>query len=126
LRSFEAVFSPLDTDGLPKRLWNRETGQIDPSVAKAWEDYDIALVIERDWQRLAPHLAGKVHITMGTLDTFYLEGATELLAERLKQLGSDAQITMVEGGNHGSLLTPAYFNRVRREMSETFWKRHRK
>jgi hypothetical protein len=122
LRSFEAVFSPLDEDGLPMRLWNRETGEINPAVAKAWEKYDIGLVLKRDWQRLGPLLAGKLHITMGTLDTFYLEGATRLLSERLQRLGSDAQVTMVAGANHGSLLTPAYYTRVRREMSEAFWK----
>ncbi len=43
LSSFEAVFSPLDQDGLPRKLWNRDTGVIDPEVAKAWEAYDIRL-----------------------------------------------------------------------------------
>jgi hypothetical protein len=60
---------------------------------------------------------------MGTLDTFYLEGATRLLADRLKELGSDADVTFVEGANHSSLLTPDYFARVRKEMSEAFRKR---
>jgi hypothetical protein len=63
---------------------------------------------------------------MGTLDTFYLEGATILLADRLKELGSDAEVTIVEGASHSSLLTPEYFARVRREMSEVFRKRYRK
>jgi hypothetical protein len=124
LRSFEAVFSPLDEQGLPKRLWNRDTGQVDSAVAKAWEKYDVSLILKRDWPRLKPLLSGKLHVTMGTLDTFYLEGATRLLADRLKELGSDAQVTFVEGANHGSLLTPDYFARVRREMSEAFLREH--
>jgi pimeloyl-ACP methyl ester carboxylesterase len=124
LRSFEAVFSPLDAAGLPRRLWNRETGQVDPKVAKMWERYDISLILKRDSRRLKLQLAGKLHVTMGTLDTFYLDGATRMLAERLKELGSDAQITFVEGASHGSLLTPAYYSRVRREMSATYWKHH--
>jgi pimeloyl-ACP methyl ester carboxylesterase len=126
LRSFEAVFSPLDESGLPKRLWNRETGTVDRSVAKTWERYDISLVIERDWQRLKPLLAGKLHVTMGTLDTFYLEGAAMLLARRLKELGSDAEVNLIEGASHGSVLTPAYYSQVRREMSDAFWKHHGK
>ncbi|MEX2139788.1 MAG: hypothetical protein WD894_11040 [Pirellulales bacterium] len=126
LRSFEAVFSPVDEAGLPKRLWDRDSGQVDPAVAKAWEPYDISLVLHRDWPRLKPIVAGKLHITMGTLDTFYLEGATRLLADRLKELGSDAKVTLVEGASHGSLLTPAYFARVRREMSEAYWRHHGK
>jgi pimeloyl-ACP methyl ester carboxylesterase len=124
LRSFEAVFSPLDESGLPKQLWNRQSGQIDPAVAKAWRRYDLSLALERDWPRLKPRLAGKLHVTMGTLDTFYLDGATRMLAKRLNELGSDAQITFVEGASHGSLLTPAYYSRVRREMSATYRKHH--
>src|SRR5205085_271026 len=34
LHSFEAVFSPRGTDGKPLRLWNRQTGAIDPAVAR--------------------------------------------------------------------------------------------
>ena len=54
LGSFEAVFSPLGPDGQPRKLWNRDTGAIDPEVAKAWEAYDIRLILERNWPELAP------------------------------------------------------------------------
>lgn len=124
LRSFEAVFSPLDKDGLPRRLYDRKTGQVDPEVAKSWQKYDISLKLEREWEKLGPKLAGKIHVTMGTLDTFYLEGATLLLAERLKKLGSDAKITIVEGADHRTVIDKAYLRCVRREMSEAFWREH--
>lgn len=120
LRSFEAVFSPLDEQGLPQRLWDRQTGRIDPAVAQAWQRYDIRLVIERDWARLAPLLAGKLHIFTGELDTFFLEGAVRRLAASLHALDSDAQIEIVPGKDHGSLLTPELFARIRREMSAAF------
>ena len=77
LRSFEAVFSPLGPDGRPRRLWDRTTGAIDPETARAWEAYDIRLVLERNWKTLGPKLAGKLHVVTGDLDTFYLEGAVE-------------------------------------------------
>ena len=54
LRSFEAVFSPLGPDGRPRRLWDRADGTIDPAVARAWEAYDIRLVLERNWPTLGP------------------------------------------------------------------------
>jgi acetyl esterase/lipase len=120
LRSFEAVFSPLDADGLPRRLWDRASGQIDPEVAKAWQAYDIRLKIERNWQALAPKLRGKLHITTGGLDTFYLEGAVERLADSLRQLGSDAQITFVPGADHTTVLTPDYFRQARQQMSAAY------
>ncbi len=124
LHSFEAVFSPRGVDGKPLRLWNRETGAIDPAVAKAWENYDIRLVLERNWPSLGPRLAGKLHVFMGDADTFYLEGATKLLKESLANLGSDAVIEIVPDKNHSNLLTPELRDRLRREMSETFLKHH--
>ncbi|MDZ4820098.1 MAG: alpha/beta hydrolase-fold protein [Planctomycetota bacterium] len=124
LRSFEAVFSPLDKQGLPARLWDRKTGVVDPLVAKAWERYDIRLKLKRDWKQLAPLLAGKIHIQVGTEDTFYLDGATRLLAEELKALGSDAKIEFIDGADHGQVLTRAYHRRCREEMSALFRKHH--
>lgn len=53
---------------------------------------------------------------MGDLDTFYLEGATRLLAESLKKLDSDAVVEMHAGHDHGSLLTPQLMGRLRAEM----------
>ena len=117
LRSFEAVFSPLDTNGQPQKLWDRRTGQIDPAVAKAWEKYDIRLQLERNWKTLEPLLRGKLHITVGTLDTFYLESSVLSLAHTLKRLGSDAEITIVPGADHSTVLTSEYYHRVRRQMT---------
>lgn len=124
LRSFEAVFSPLGQDGLPRRAWDRTTGQLDPAVIKAWEAYDIRLKLERNWTELGPKLSGKLHIMTGQLDTFYLEGAVERLAGSLKRLGSDAEIEVLPGADHGSLLTPELYARIRRQMTVTYQNSH--
>ena len=92
LRSFEAVFSARDAHGQPARCWNRSTGQIDPATVEQWKAYDIGLYLEQNWPTLKAQLAGKIHIVMGDLDTFYLNGATRKLDERLTALGSDAVI----------------------------------
>jgi hypothetical protein len=120
LRSFEAVFSPLGPDGQPRKLWDRATGQIDPDVARAWQAYDIRLQIEGHWQKLQPLLAGRVHITVGDHDTYYLNGSVEKLAEILSQLGSDAEVTFLAGRGHSDLLTAEFYHTVRRQMSEQF------
>jgi hypothetical protein len=120
LESFEAVFGPRGEDGRPKRLWDRNSGVLDPAVAKAWEAYDINLFLERNWTTHAPKLQGKIHIFMGEHDTFYLEGATRLVGETLKKLGSDAVVEIHPGKDHGSLLTPELRTRIRTEMSEAF------
>lgn len=124
LHSFEAVFSPRGPDGKPLRLWNRQSGEIDAAVAKAWERYDIRLVLERNWPALGPRLADKLHVFMGDADTFYLEGATRLLKESLEKLGSDAVVEIVPDKNHSNLLTPELRDRIRREMAESFLKHH--
>jgi hypothetical protein len=125
LRSFEAAFSPRGPDGLPLKLWDRTTGRIDPAVAKAWEPFDIRLKLERNWQQIEPKLRGKLHITTGSLDTFYLDGAVAQLATSLKQLGSDAEVTILAGESHSSLLTPEFFRKMRREMTASYLKHHR-
>jgi hypothetical protein len=126
LRSFEAVFSPRGGDGQPLRLWDRTTGQVDPRIAEAWKAYDIRLKLEQDWDRLRPLLAGKLHIWTGELDTFYLEGAVRLLKSSLAALGSDAEITIVPRRDHATILSADLMATIRRQMSEQFWKYHRR
>src|SRR5207249_7040106 len=118
LGSFEAVFSPLDRDGRPRKLWNRSTGALDPEVARAWELYDIRLVLERNWPRLGPKLKGKLHVITGELDTFYLEGAVKLLKESLAKLGSDAVVEMIPNRDHSTVLDVKLAERLDREMQE--------
>jgi hypothetical protein len=125
LRSFEAVFSPLGPDGLPRKLWDRTTGRIDAEVAKAWEPFDIRLKLERNWPQLEPKLRGKLHVTTGSLDTFYLDGAVVQLADSLKRLGSDAEVTVLAGESHSSLLTPEFFRKMRRQMTAKYREHHR-
>ncbi|NUQ62247.1 MAG: hypothetical protein HUU20_07150 [Pirellulales bacterium] len=122
IRSFEAVFSPLGPDRQPRKICDRATGRIDPEVAAAWQQYDINLLLKRNWPTLGPKLQGKLHITAAGMDTFYLEGAVKLLAATLRELGSDAQIQIVPGADHSSLLTPELNRRNRLEMSQAFLK----
>ncbi|MEO8026960.1 MAG: alpha/beta hydrolase-fold protein, partial [Bryobacteraceae bacterium] len=75
--AFHATFGPVGTDGYPAKLWDPVTGDIDPQVASYWRDnYDLTAYLARDWERLGPKLVGKIHITMGTKDTYYLDAAT--------------------------------------------------
>lgn len=120
LHSFEAVFSQRHADGAPRLLWDRDTGAIDADVAKTWERYDIRLVLERNWNSLGPKLAGKIHVHMGSNDTFYLEGATKLLKASLEKLGSDAVVEIHPGKDHGSLLSPTLVRQIENEMAGKF------
>jgi hypothetical protein len=123
LGSFEAVFSPKDKDGQPRKLWNRLSGAVDNEVALAWRKYDIGHILRTDWKELGPKLKGKVHVYMGTQDTFYLEGAVELLQKDMKALGSDEKIELFPG-DHGTVLTRALRTRIDKEMAAA-WRARR-
>jgi hypothetical protein len=82
---WEAVYSPVDRDGYPRRIWNKLTGEIDPDVAAYWrENYDLRHIMERDWATLGPKLEGKIHIYCGDMDTYYLNNAVYLMEDFLK------------------------------------------
>jgi hypothetical protein len=79
---WQAVFSPVGPDGYPKPIWNPSTGKIDPEVANYWkEHYDLRHILERDIASLGPKLAGKIHIAVGDMDTWYLNNAVHLMQQ---------------------------------------------
>jgi S-formylglutathione hydrolase FrmB len=100
IRSFEAVFSPALEDGSPARLFDVETGKIDPNIAEAWQKYDIRLKLEMELTETGDDLAGKLHVFGGSMDNFYLGEAVGLLKESLDGIGFDAQIEVIEGMPH--------------------------
>jgi len=82
---WEAVYSPVDEDGYPRRLWDKRSGVIDPEVAAYWrEHYDLRYVLERDWSTLGPRLAGKIRIYVGDMDNYYLNDAVYLMEDFLE------------------------------------------
>ncbi|HHL52099.1 MAG TPA: hypothetical protein ENJ39_01880 [Flammeovirgaceae bacterium] len=82
---WEAVYSPQGPDGYPQRIWDKKTGKINHEVAKYWqENYDLRYILERDWDKLGPDLAGKIHIYCGDMDTYYLNNAVYLMEEFLE------------------------------------------
>jgi len=82
---WEATYSPMDGDGYPVRLWNKETGEIDHKVAEYWrENYDLTHILKRDWATLGPRLEGKLHIYVGDMDNYYLNNAVYLAEEFLE------------------------------------------
>ena len=77
---WQAVFSPVGRDGYPAEIWDQRTGVINPQVAAYWrEHYDLTAILQRDWKTLGPKLVGKIHVTVGTADSFYLDHAVHLM-----------------------------------------------
>lgn len=104
LASFEWVFSPRGTDGRPQPMFNRDTGAIDPTVVAYWRDhYDIAQRLRTQWPTLKPDLDGKIHLIVGTADTFYLDGSAKLLKNTLDGLHARSDIRFLPGKTHFDL-----------------------
>jgi len=82
---WQAVWGPVGNDGYLKPIWHPYTGVIDHEVAKYWRDhYDLRYIMDRDWKTLGPKLVGKIHVFVGTRDTYYLELAVKLLEQSLE------------------------------------------
>jgi hypothetical protein len=98
---WQAVFSPVGPDGYPKPIWDPLTGVIDHEVAEYWrEHYDLRYILEREWKSLGPQLVGKLHVTVGTRDTFYLDNAVRLLQKFLESTNNPYYAGDIEYGPH--------------------------
>jgi hypothetical protein len=123
--TYEWMYSPRGTDGRPAPLFDRATGKIDPAVAAYWcEHYDIAHLITQDWTRLKPDLDGKIHVLVGTADTFYLEGPAHQLEAAMRSVGARTDFRYLPGKTHGNLYIEdddhyALTKRIAAEMSAT-------
>ncbi len=82
---WQAVYSPMGSDGYPKPIWDKRTGKIDREVANYWkEHYDLRHILERDWDNLGPRLKGKINIYVGDMDNYYLNNAVYLMEDFLE------------------------------------------
>ncbi|HEY2459550.1 MAG TPA: hypothetical protein VGI16_02025 [Candidatus Acidoferrum sp.] len=82
---WQAVYGPVGKDGYPQPIFDKETGAIDPAVAAYWkEHYDLSAILQRDWSALGPKLRGKLHIYVGSADTYFLNDAVYYIEDFLK------------------------------------------
>jgi len=70
---WSAVFGPVGEDGYFKPLFDKASGEMDPSVAEYWkENYDLRHYLEKNWAEVGPKLEGKLNVFCGHMDQFYL------------------------------------------------------
>ncbi|MVM32703.1 hypothetical protein GO755_21865 [Spirosoma sp. HMF4905] len=117
---WEAVFSPVGADGYPKRVWNKLTGEIDPTVAAYWrEHYDLMHILKRDWKTLGPKVTGKIHIYCGDMDNYFLNNAVYLMEDFLKSVKNppaSSEVTYGDRAEHcwnGDPTQPNHISRLR-------------
>jgi hypothetical protein len=77
--------------------------------------------LNRHWATIGEDLKGKIHLFVGTEDTFYLDGAAHSLESTLDRLGGLAQFTFLPGRSHFDVYVDgndryALFDRIAAEM----------
>jgi hypothetical protein len=104
IRSFEGTFSPLASDGTPRRVFDVATGEIDHEAAQAWRRFDISHILLTQWEQLEPRLDGKLHVWAGTQDNFFLEGAVERFLTLAEPAGllDHMTVEVIEGLPHAT------------------------
>jgi len=117
---WEAVYSPMDVDGYPKRICDKYTGAIDTAVARYWRDnYDLTHIIKRDWPKIGSKLKGKIHIYTGDMDNYYLNNAVYTAEDMLTKLANpscDCEVAYGDRAEHcwnGDPNLPNYITRLR-------------
>jgi hypothetical protein len=116
---WQAVFSPAGEDGYPKKIFDKVTGDIDPDVVNYWkEHYDLSHILQRDWATLGPKLQGKIHVYVGTADTYYLTDAVYYLQDFLEKTTNppyDGEVAYGDRAEHcwnGDPKLPNYLSRL--------------
>ena len=116
---WQAVFGPVADDGYPRPIFDKETGDIDRAVAAYWkEHYDLSAIMQRDWSTLGPKLQGKLHIYVGSADTYFLTDAVYYLEDFLKATKNppyDGEVKYGDRAEHcwnGDANLPNYLSRL--------------
>ena len=80
------------------QLFDRKTGAVDEKVLAYWaQHYDLSNIVERTWMERGPLLTGRIHLLVGTADTFYLDGAAHKFEARLKRLARSRTLPIRRG-----------------------------
>jgi hypothetical protein len=116
---WQAVFGPVGADGYPQPIFDKETGVIDHKTADYWkEHYDLRAIMEKNWPTLGPKLQGKIHIYVGSADTYFLTNAvyyTEDFLKSAKNPPYDGEVEYGDKAEHcwnGDPTQPNYMSRL--------------
>jgi hypothetical protein len=104
ISSFDWVFSPKGKSGAPEQMFDHATGAVNPAVVAYWHDhYDLAHVVEAHWAERGASLKGRIHLFVGTADTFYLDGPAHRFEAVLNRLGAEPHFTFLPDRTHFDL-----------------------
>jgi dienelactone hydrolase len=83
------------------------TGEVNKKVFEHWKNYDISLYLRTNWDKLQKDLYGKIRVSVGEQDNFYLNSAVHLLDTEMKKLNTGFVFEYYPG-DHFTVSTPEY------------------
>jgi hypothetical protein len=120
----ESQFSPRGDDGRPMRLFEKNSGAVDPVVALAWRKYDVDAILNERWDVLGPKLTGRIHLWCGARDAPGRLASMRVLQQDFARLNAKADVLIVGERDHESLRDPhpiwwplGMTTRIHREMA---------
>ena len=117
---WQAVYGPVGKDGYPQQIFNKETGEIDSATAAYWkEHFDLSAILQKNWATLGSKLAGKIHVYVGSADTYFLTDGVYYLEDVLNATKNPPYGGEVKYGDrfehcwNGDPNEPNYLSRLR-------------
>jgi photosystem II stability/assembly factor-like uncharacterized protein len=115
--AWNATYGPRGADGKPVPLWDPKTGAINKSVVEHWKKYDLRLILAQNWKTLGPKLRGKIHISVGEADSYYLNNAVHLLDDFFRKADPSADARIAYGPGRGHCWSSISESEMMREMA---------
>lgn len=106
-RSFDAVNGPRDAKKNLISIQDLQTGIIRPEIFEYWKRYDIASYLKINFKKLKPELYGKVRISVGNEDTYFLNFPVKKMEETLNIFDTGFKYAYYTG-DHFNVTTPQY------------------
>ncbi|WP_285037791.1 alpha/beta hydrolase-fold protein [Plantibacter sp. ME-Dv--P-095] len=103
---WNAVFGVQGLNGYPLEPWDKVTGEIYPDAVKYWKSMDMSEYLTQNWsteRNLGAALDGRLHISVGEQDNYYLDGGVIEFQKTVAGLGGSdwAEISVLPGVGHG-------------------------
>jgi len=125
--SYDAVFSARGADGNPESICDPVTGEINKKVLEHWKQYDISIYLRTNWEKLQKDLQGKIRISAGEQDNFFLNGGVHLLEREMKNRNTGFVFAYYPG-DHFAVYTRDYHRDGIRYLIDKYlqWKKENK
>ncbi len=124
MHSLDAVFGHRNKSGQIIRLADPESGTINSNALPYWERYDISLLLRSNWTQYQEDLKGKIRISIGDQDNFYLNKAVHLFEKEMVNLNAQMEFEYFPGDHFTIFFDPEYMEKGRSFLTECYdkWK----